>query len=1048
MGHEQSGPKRFRSSVRSAVVCLAIVGTLLINYGAVANPAWTPTPFAHSMPTIKPGPTSSPSGQLAAAWGSIARGNGPGAAPTPPSCRGNGGVAGCHPAFTPGPPLPSPGPWLNITTLSSVSPGARACYAMAYDAVDQYVVLFAGCVPTGGQYGDTWTYSHGVWSRLAIAGPSNRTYSMMAYDAADQYVVLYGGQVGSNAVNDTWKYHAGVWTQIKVTVFPKPREAAGMAYDAHDGYIVLFGGYSTNNFADLKDTWTYKAGNWTTYVYNSTTLYPSARQSPAMAYDPNNQSVVLFGGLSASKGTFMSDTWTFQTGNWTKVNATVFPSARESSAMEYDPLLGHVLLFGGDALSGGLKDMWAWLGNNWTVVNATQTPTKRTLMSIVWDTIDGYGVLFGGAPTGASRAYYSDTWTLGLNLTSSVSVAPNNIDLGETSTFRGAAVGASSYFSYLYTGLPTGCSTLNVTLLTCKPTGTAQSYKVMLTVTDNQSRKVYANTTLSVWNGPQISAFTVQPGAISLGQPVWFNTTATGGVGVYKYLYFGPTGLPSGCATHNLSSFTCVPRAKGNFTLNVTVTDSLGGHNNATSGLVINPDPAVASFSAAASQIDLGQSAAFSVNATGGTGGLTYVYSGLPLGCSSTNAATLNCQPTQTGTFNITVLVTDKVGYNASRGTSITINADPVIASYKVAPAALDLGQAVTFAVNASHGTGSLIYTYSGLPKGCVTANVSFFGCTPTVAGNFTVTVDVTDLASWLVSSSATFFVRADPAVSSFSAAPAQLDLGQSLVLKANISGGSGGFTYSYSGLPLGCVLANAPQLNCTPTASGAYVVHLTVRDSAGKAASGTTSVSIQPDLAVVAFSISPGVIEPGTNTSFSVVVKAGTGARTYSYGGLPTGCTSVDSLSFFCFPSSPGRFNVSVQVTDAAQFSVMANATLVVNKTSTGTGTGTSGSSGALSTTDIAIIGAVVVLAAIAAIALMLRRRGPPATGAQADEEGGSEDGGSDEALYGAQSAPTDDTEPTDAEPPYEPEPEPEPEAELVNDPPMDEEPLPEGTE
>lgn len=1028
MGRPEPSSKSVGIALRSMTATLAIVAVLLLSYGAglqigAARVSAPPSHPSGGVPTAAAYAQS----QVNAAWASLGHNGGPAAHPRAPGCPAGqvpGRTSTCQPLAPPGPPLPSPGPWLNITTLSSVQPSARACYDMAYDAADQYVVLFSGCV-TSGTNGETWTYSHGVWTKLAIPGPQNRTYSMMAYDAADQYVVMYGGQVFSSAVNDTWTFSAGKWTYLKLTTFPKPREAAGMAYDDNDGYVVLFGGYSTNNFADLKDTWTFKAGAWTSYTYVNASSYPGARQSPAMAYDPNNLSVVLFGGLSASKGTFLSDTWTFAKGNWTKSNATVFPSARESSAMAYDPLLGHVLLFGGDALSGALKDMWAWLGDNWTQVNATTTPSKRTLSTLVWDTADQYGVLFGGAPSGSSRSYFDDTWTLGLNLTSSISVSPSNIDLGETSTFRGAAVGASSYFTYAYSGLPPSCSSQNVTLLACKPTGSAMAYTVMLTVTDNQSRKVFANTTLSVWNGPLISAFTVQPAAISLGQTVWFNTTAAGGVGTLKYLYTGAPGLPSGCSTHNLTTFSCVPRAKGSFTLNVTVTDGLGGHNNATANLVVNSDPAIASFLPTAPQIDLGQSTTLKVNATGGTGTLTYTYFGLPAGCSGASTPALACKPTQTGTFNITVLVVDQSGYNVSRGTSITINADPIITTYRVSPSAVDLGQAVTFVVNASLGTGSLTYSYVGLPKGCQSTNVSFFACTPTATGPFTVNVSVVDLVAWTVGASAGFSVHPDPAVTGFAAAPAQIDLGQSLALTANVSGGTGIFTYSYSGLPLGCTVANSPMLNCTPTVTGAFVIHLTVRDSAGKSSTGTASVSVQADLSLVAFTISPSASNPGTNTSFSIVVRGGTGARTYNYTGLPAGCSSVNSPSFFCSPTTPGTYNVDVQVTDAAQFSLTANASFVVNKTAS-SGTGGSGSSTSISTLDLlVIVGLVALVIVIAAVAMMRRR--PPASSAGTTEDGSEGDTPPDEAtsgemIYGGSAPPQDTVDEGRSEPPSEP--------------------------
>jgi hypothetical protein len=51
----------------------------------------------------------------------------------------------------------------------------------------------------------------------------------------------------------------------------------------------------------------------------------------------------------------------------------------------------------------------------------------------------------------------------------------------------------------------------------------------------------------------------------------------------------------------------------------------------------------------------------------------------------------------------------------------------------------------VTFAVNATGGTGGLALTYRGLPSGCASANVTSFNCTPTVPGTYNVTVVASD---------------------------------------------------------------------------------------------------------------------------------------------------------------------------------------------------------------------------------------------------------------------------------------------------------------
>jgi hypothetical protein len=78
----------------------------------------------------------------------------------------------------------------------------------------------------------------------------------------------------------------------------------------------------------------------------------------------------------------------------------------------------------------------------------------------------------------------------------------------------------------------------------------------------------------------------------------------------------------------------------------------------------------------------------------------------------------------------------------------------PTIHSYYVIPPSIELGSWTNFTVNASGGIGSLSYTYTGLPNGCNSQNVSELACHPSAVGTFTVTVNVTDQAHQYVTAS------------------------------------------------------------------------------------------------------------------------------------------------------------------------------------------------------------------------------------------------------------------------------------------------------
>jgi hypothetical protein len=83
---------------------------------------------------------------------------------------------------------------------------------------------------------------------------------------------------------------------------------------------------------------------------------------------------------------------------------------------------------------------------------------------------------------------------------------------------------------------------------------------------------------------------TFEPNPAAVGHRFLIVTNATGGQPPYQFRY---SGLPVGCASQNLSEFTCRPNATGNYTVAVNVTDSVGGSATSSAPLRVNPDNTV-----------------------------------------------------------------------------------------------------------------------------------------------------------------------------------------------------------------------------------------------------------------------------------------------------------------------------------------------------------------------------------------------------------------------------------------------------------------------
>jgi hypothetical protein len=152
----------------------------------------------------------------------------------------------------------SGGTWTSLGTGGppTTTPDAGA---MAYDPAAQAVILVAEWMSPGAN--QTWEFSQGAWTRLSVPQTPWLLYPALAYDPIDEVLVLIGGQTSNvDATNETYGFSAGSWTDLAIAG-PPPRAATTMTFDPVDGTILMFGGehccqpvplYGSGN---LGDTW-------------------------------------------------------------------------------------------------------------------------------------------------------------------------------------------------------------------------------------------------------------------------------------------------------------------------------------------------------------------------------------------------------------------------------------------------------------------------------------------------------------------------------------------------------------------------------------------------------------------------------------------------------------------------------------------------------------------------------------------------------------------------------------------------------------------------
>jgi hypothetical protein len=134
---------------------------------------------------------------------------------------------------------------------------------------------------------------------------------------------------------------------------------------------------------------------------------------------------------------------------------------------------------------------------------------------------------------------------------------------------------------------------------------------------------------------------------------------------------------------------------------------------------------------------------------------------------------------------------------------------------------------------------------------------------------------------------------------------------------------------FVYSGLPPGCVDANAPAINCTLESTGTFQVTVLFSSGLGEA-NATLSLTVHADPAIESVALSRASTEPGVPVTISTSIAGGTAPFSFLYSGLP-GCAGADAATFSCDPTTAGTFVLHVRAADALGLESNLSQTLYV---------------------------------------------------------------------------------------------------------------------
>ena len=230
------------------------------------------------------------------------------------------------------------------------------------------MLSYGGLSPDARPVPETWKFDGARWVHHdETKHPPATDHFAMEHDGRRSQAILFGGRTEDDDLTDeTWRWDSNGWRRVSSSG-PAPRLHGAMAYDPTDRRIVLFGGDPRRaNGTFLADTWTWTGREWARSATG--TPRPGGRADADLAFHPEAGGVVLFGGVTA-KGGFPDDTWVFdRKRGWRRIETADAPPGRIGHALAYDPNRGVVVLYGGFAGDRSFTDVWEFDGTSWTDV--------------------------------------------------------------------------------------------------------------------------------------------------------------------------------------------------------------------------------------------------------------------------------------------------------------------------------------------------------------------------------------------------------------------------------------------------------------------------------------------------------------------------------------------------------------------------------------------------------------------------------------------------------------------------------------------------------